>query len=349
MGAWTHDYDEVREACEGAVERWEWGTSHLHDLRPLHAERWQLKKGRAYKAEPKRKTAGICHFGLDWWGRPRVVRRYSVLPDAVDEEFFIRTREGFDAIRFLAHDKLTAHVSSYRFERGLLLEHRFADDAAHEAFEWLDGRLARAVMTQRGGRVTTHHHEYDATGRLRAIRREEELVYQTPPIVLSKSLRRAEQLLLELIPLAVTRVHLDEDVYCVGLTHREGFDSLPPRVSLGLERHREAWLEAERNDAAALWRSQVVREELELVDQELHEVCADISRAQRDAVDPAPALTLLTKVIRRLNRLDWSDIAGVTDDFVVVPLNHDGGVDRGLLSRAVPSTKRSWLERAGFL
>jgi len=62
---------------------------------------------------------------------------------------------------------------------------------------------------------------------------------------------------------------------------------------------------------------------------------------------------LLQEVARELNKRDWSKIAEVTDDFVVVPADGDqhfgGGEDYDDIVASVPAERIRLLEQRGFL
>ena len=149
----------------------------------------------------------------------------------------------------------------------------------------------------------------------------------------------------------------DEPIYCLVLHYHPEWP-LPPTVGLGLERGRQVWTST-IDDAQTLkltvwnpaefsnYRGESVHWDLTDIDPELARAVHAIPGNDEGAAERA--LATLNRAARRLQRLDWSSIAPLTDDFVVFAVDYELVDLEENLRRSVPAALRKTLSGRALL
>jgi hypothetical protein len=128
---------------------------------------------------------------------------------------------------------------------------------------------------------------------------------------------RAE--LVRAIPEVVRRAAIREPAYCLVVAW-SGAVLLPPVLGVGLERERLEWraVGSEHGWAAPEF-EHFAASPLDLDGADVVRVCERMRELLQRSTARGRLESLLRDVARDLNRLDWSKILPVTDDFVVFP------------------------------
>jgi hypothetical protein len=375
-------YQNLKEQCEAGVTRWEWGTAFLHELRPFYAERAGFTPGKWLPKEPRKKK-GKRQYGLDDSGRLVVERQHTSFEGKINETFYVYSNTGdfAEATRYEHFDKTHGTVSKYEYEQGRLVKwaHTIRSKTSMETYTYEGARLIRSVYIEGEGdprmptvesRTRTFEYLYNDHGRLERIEEshhggQRSVIYQRAEADLSPMLRQFESILIETIPQTVKGLHLDEKAYCVGLVYSDDYYLLPPELAVGLDRQRQEWLKEERDGVERiLWsvedyelfdsgsevgRYAEKRNQLRLRHKVLGKLGIDIAHHLRATGSVAPARQLLVALAKKLNKLEWSEIMPVTDDFIVLPLSTEGGYDPAEIKECVPAARRRVLEKKGYI
>jgi len=337
---------ELRRRCEGAVIEWRWARegSGLQCPVPLYRQRYGQPSPRLLDEEPAVPEDEEQH-GFDAAGDIVVTREY-VGPGSFREELRVRCGDIVTGYRW-AEGGEPLEINVARFAGGKIRSYvtvwaEGLDDALQgwsaESYEY-DGDLVSEIQElsdttfrdERFETATRIRASYDPRGKLLDLREHgdsgEKVLFRargTGPSMTTLQ-RRVEDRLVETLPELVRARAGAEPIYCLGLHYQLEWP-LPPRVALGLERDRQAWV-SDIDDAETLrrmvwnpaefstYRNGTVSWELADIDPEL----ARAIRAIPESADAAAehAEVTLNRAARRLQRLDWHSIASVTDDFVV--------------------------------
>ncbi len=118
--------------------------------------------------------------------------------------------------------------------------------------------------------------------------------------------------LVALVPAMIGRLAVGEPIYAVVMAY-DGEEPGVPILGVGLASERAAWQQAYGEDARwYLWNPA----EYQHFDVDALAVSAGFEGAGRE---------VLNQVAKLLNRIDWSDYAVMTDDFVVFATDLEGG------------------------
>lgn len=258
---------------------------------------------------------------------------------------------------------------------------------SEKLFMWDGSRLERTVSmgwkqrynsqsrTWQNFEATSHmtsQYEYDELGRLgRIVQRylnedgslcediSPQIKYQRPQK--SESLRSisksVEQQLLELIPTSISKSDLRGPIYCVLICYcEEDFPSgWPPFLVIGSETERQKIVNAGESVPYFLWAPDLLREhegnvEIPLSDEILNNYCRLHSQLMSLKNDYSAGKKILQNIAKALNKLDWSAIAEVTNDFIVAIVDNTGEVDFAKdIKGVIPSANFRALRQQGLL
>ena len=329
---------ELRRACEAAVVQWQWARegSDLQRPEPLYRQRYGVPAPRRLEEAPD-VPQDEQQYGVDSDGDILVVREF-VGPRSFREELRVRRGDTVVGYRWSEDDE-PLEVNVARFASGAIrssvtvwpegtdgpraMMHGFAmeryayegdlvteiEDESEISF---DGEPAqRAVIRIRAS--------YDPAGRLLDVREEsddgEKVLYRArgsgPSMVALQ--RRVEDRLVELLPALVRERAGDEPLCCLVLHYHPEWP-LPPRVGLGLERDRQAFID-NIDDAETLrltvwnpaefsnYRGETVEWDLAAIDPALARAMRAIPQDADGAAERARRT--LNRAARRLHELDW--------------------------------------------
>jgi hypothetical protein len=340
----------------GGGRRSEWGKN-LYDLRPLYAERMQLRRVGPVPepAEPK----GFTEYLFD--ERRRLVEtRAHRGAGRVDVERYRHGDDGIDVEHIAATPGVPVTHSRYEVAGGHVVAWRWQTLAglAEETYTYEDERVTdirtsgpndppRLFRCDWGPtgltRITVTN---EATGRVAEVFRA--ILPSTPDEVSA-----LEELLFRTIVDHVRAFPVKSPAYALLLVENDGYDAVPPELAVGLAREREGWSAAGPRERERAWSP----EDLALFDlppSHLDEAAVQAAaRAFRDGLrlsgQPEEAHRLNLRVAKRLN--DESDRLDLpkTHDFVVVVVSLEGGFARSELDSYVPPAKLAALRSAGWL
>lgn len=344
---------ELRQECESAVVQWRWapGDAELQRPEPLFRERFGVPARRLLEQAPA-VPRDEQQYGFDADGSIIVVRQY-VSPGSFREELHVPRGETVVGYRW-SETGAASEVNIARYAAGKMRSHvavwpengeNFLHGSVMERYDY-DGDLVTEIHTEMIDAIgddapqrslTRIQASYDPLGRLLELVEHddqgEKVLYRargTGPSM-DKLLRRVEDRLVETLPKLVLEHAGDEPIYCLVL-HYEREWPLPPTVGLGLERERQAWVDA-FDDAETLkltvwnpaefsnYRGGTATWDLTDVDPEFARAVRAIPENDEGAAERARVT--LNRAARRLQRLEWPLIAPVTDDFVVFAVDYE--------------------------
>ncbi len=247
-----------------------------------------------------------------------------------------------------------------------------------ELYTYEDNRLTHIRTMQMTSiiqvRVVEYDLVYDAIGRLDHIQQIEDgesfIVYQRPlPGQTLTALTEAVRgrLLTLVPPIVIDRLEPGEQAYCLALIYDLADENcLPPSLALGMVTAREQLLAAYGDDAGDyLWDPEVFTGYAELEDdleiggkppftlEDVDEVLDEVSfmlNQQLSFLDGWPRVRdLLNEVARSLMAMDWSQVDGITPDFVVYAADSDFEDFDDNFSFSVPPERIETFSREGLL
>jgi len=363
---------ELRRECEATVVDWRWARegSDLQRPEPLYHQRHGLPKPALLAYAPATPQTEQ-QYGIDADGNIVIAREY-VGPGSFREELRVRRGDTVVGYRW-SEDGDPLEVNVARFADGRLRSYvtvwpegrpdslrgssieRYAYDG--ELVSEIHDETLDALADEPPERSLTRiQASYDPTGRLLELREHaadgERVRFRArgtgpSPEALQ---RRVEDRLVEMLPKLVHERAGDEPIYCLVLHYHSEWP-MPPTVGVGLERERLAWIDS-IEDVQTLrmtvwnpaefgnYRDGTVAWDLSAIDPEL----ARALRAIPDSESAAEqARATLNRAARRLQELDWSSIASVTDDFVVVAVDHELTHLQDNFRHSVPAAVRKTL------
>lgn len=364
---------ELRQECESAVVHWRWapGDAQLQRPQPLYRERFGVPARRLLEEAPA-VPRDEQQYGFDADGNIVVAREY-VSPGSFREE--LRVSRGETVVGYRWSETGAAwEVNIARYSAGRMRSHvtvwpkngdSFTHGSVMERYDY-DGDLVSEIHSESvlaigdeapQRRVTRIQASYDPLGRLLELVEHddqgEKVLYRARGSgpSMDKLLRRVEDRLVETLPRLVLERAGDEPIYCLVLHYEPGWP-LPPTVGLGLERERQAWVDA-LDDAETLkltvWNpAEFSNYARGTATWDLTEIDPEFARAVRaipenDEGAAERARITLNRAARRLQRLDWRAIAPVTDEFVVYAVDYELTHLEENLRHSVPAALRKAL------
>jgi hypothetical protein len=373
LGGLLERRSELRRECEGAVVQWRWapGDAELHRPQPLYRERFGVPARRLLEEAPA-VPRDEQQYGFDADGNIVVAREY-VSPGSFREELRVSRGETVVGYRW-SETGAVSEVNIARYAAGRMRSYviewpddgeNFLHGSVMERYDY-DGDLVSEIEVESVDaigdeapqrRLTRIKASYDPLGRLLELvehdDRGEKVLYRARGAgpSMDKLLRRVEDRLVETLPKLILERADGETIYCLVL-HYEREWPLPPTVGLGLERERQAWVDA-FDDPETLkltvwnpaefgnYRGDTATWDLTDIDPELARAIRAIP--ENDDAAAERARTTLNRAARRLQRLDWPVIAPVTDDFVVFAVDYELVDLEENLSHSVPRPLRKAL------
>ncbi len=140
----------------------------------------------------------------------------------------------------------------------------------------------------------------------------------------------AKQKLYDAIVQTITKLELQEDVYCIAVTWSPGqYQSLPPHLGIGFNRDKEIWI-AEHGKEEARWYiwnpaefSFQIIDQTVFNDKELIEVCELLNQECGRHNKWHQTSKMLSEVAKMLNETNWSGILHTTDNFIAYATNYE--------------------------
>jgi len=364
---------DLRQEREAAVVQWRWARegSDLQRPEPLYRERSGQPSPRLLEEAPA-SPRDEQQYGFDASGEIVVAREYMG-PGSFLEELRVRRGETVEGYRWSeSGEPLEVNIARYadgKIHSNVTVRAEGGEDSVRgwstERYVY-DGDLVAEIHDEsdvwfrdtalRDGPLLIRA-SYDPLGQLLELRehdgRGERVLYRArgsgPPM--DKLLRRVEDRLVETLPKLVREHAGDEPIYCVVLHYHPEWP-LPPTIGLGLERDRQAWMNA-IDDAETLrltvwnpaefsnYADATVNWDLTNIDAELARALHAIPQNADDAAERGRAT--LNRAARRLQKLDWRSITSVTDDFVVFAVDYELMYLDENFSYSVPASLRTKL------
>ncbi len=338
-----------------AVVRSEWGKN-LHDLRPLYAERTgRTRVGPVpAPADPK----GFTEYGFDERARLLETRAHRGR-GRVDVD---RDRHGEDFIEVEHVPSTLGHPvthSRYELRDGRVVAWRWETPAGRveEAYRYEGERVVevRSVGPNdppRVARVT-----WSPEGDVRITSRSEDSgrVVEVYDGAASTPVREdeLELLLFDAIVARVASFADEGTAYALLLVEGDGAEAIPPELTVGLARAREAWLAGVVDPVDRLWSPEDVSRfagpRSFLDDAAVREASEAFRRALRATDRPGAAHALNVRLAKRLNEVRARLAISQTDDFVVVLVSLDGGLRVSELDRYLSPEQLARLRERGWI
>jgi hypothetical protein len=335
--------------------RSEWGKN-LHDLRPLYAERMQLRRVGPLPepAEPK----GFTEYLFD--DTPRLIETRTHRGKArVDLERYRYGSNGIDVEHVAATPGVPVTHSRYELADGHVVAWRWQTLAglAEETYTYEGDRVACIRTSGPNDPPYVFRCEWGPL-RVERISREEEgtgnvvEVFRAPQPSTQNEVAALEDLLFRTIVEHVRAFPVQSPAYALLVVENGGYDAVPPELAIGLASERDGW-SADPRARERAWSP----EDLSLFDvrpSHLDEAAVQAeARAFRDGLratgQPEQAHSLNLRVAKRLNDESERLELPKTPDFVVVVVGLDGGFDRSELDSYVPAAKLEALRSGGWL
>jgi hypothetical protein len=229
-----------------------------------------------------------------------------------------------------------------------------------ETYKYQSGRLSIIDVVSKVGKdveEVKYDLVYEPDGRLRAIRRYYDYLWQPYPIywnpasgeTIESLFKSMHKRLLDLIPKAVAKAKIKEPAYCLAIAYDAENDELPPILGVGLEKERQHWIATEGKDAKArIWNpAEYARYEDGTLDIDGPDLERDSERfLQMVLMKEALHIPqkLLNTVAADLNKRNWKGILNTTDDFVVFATDLEGDDLKKNIKDGVPEKKRKLLK-----
>lgn len=368
--------EELRRECEELVVQWRWARegSDLQRPEPLYHQRHRLPAPMLLAQAPAT-PQDEQHYGIDSDGNIVVAREYTA-PGSFREELRVRRGDTVVGYRWsengeplevniarLADGKLRSYVTVWPEGRPDSLRGSSIERYAY------DGDLVSEIQDETldalGGEppersLTRIQASYDDAGRLLEIREHgeqgEKVLFRARgtgprPEALQ---RRVEDRLVETLPKLVREQAADEPIYCLVLHYHPEWP-MAPSVGIGLERDRQAWIDSIEDVETlrlTVWNPAEFSNYRATVAWDLCAIDPEFARALRALPDDSDssaerARVTLNHAARRLQELDWSSTAPVTDDFVVFAVDYELTHLDENFANSVPRSLRQMLsERA---
>jgi len=381
----VHELDDIRVASEDdqrafktaaatAVVEQRRATGELYALTPLYFETNRRRPGRLLRDDESRPDE--WRYGFDSDGRLRtaadpangiesyfgyelgqiVERRWTGLnhPWSRTEQPTVTAAVLLDdAGRPVVHAGVTKHqpgrffASAYGYDGPRLV--RFSQYTDNGPQPWLTYRYR--VSWSPAGRVERIELE-DAPG--------VPPLYQASTRRLTAVLADARKVLVDRIPARLAGFNPPDRVYglALGFSASSKEELMPPQLGLMLACHRSAWLVANGDgDADELWNPILPVDSplaldfpaLDLDDENLIGLGTEVAMLLHTEEELEALTQTYVRVAKTLNRLDWTAILPITDDFVVFPVEYEAGRYLDLIERAVPAARVRKLRAAGLL
>ncbi|CAN5218611.1 hypothetical protein BH20ACT16_BH20ACT16_04720 [soil metagenome] len=370
---------DLRRECEDAVVEWRWARegSDLQRPQPLYRQRYGLPAPRPLERAPA-PPEDQQQYGVDADGNIVVAREYTGSESFREE---LRVARGDTVVGYRwSETGDPSEVNIARFSEGRIRSYvtvraegrsdslrgasseryDYDGDLVSEIYDDSDVAFGDIPLQDGPMRIRA---SYDPAGRLLELRehgdRGEKVLYRARGSGPSMDAlqRHVEDRLVETLPPLVREHAGDEPIYCLVLHYHPEWP-LPPTVGLGLERDRQAWMQTIADSQTlklTVWnpaefsnyRGETVTWDLNDIDPQLARAIGAIPEHDDGAAERARAT--LNRAARRLQRLDWSSIAPVTDDFVVFAVDYELTHLQENLHHNLPSPLRNALTRRALL
>ena len=366
------EYRARKAEAEARVVAWEWFASSARHLEPLYAERsWSRPGDRLPSAPDPTAADGTAEYGIDTEGRAVVEREYVLLgPHGLRvTETLICYSEGLVEAATYDHspEKPLMRVQLGVFSDGLLrsLSRRGLNGGSVERYTYDGPNVVRIEKTylslgrsEKSKASTPEVFEvawHDA-GPMRIVLtagagRRPRVVYERPPsdVSLEAMLSTLEGALVRGVPEAVAALRLREQAYSVVLGLTYGHHVLPPSVSVGLEREREAAIAKDGREAhETIWNP--AEYELNEIDtpaftaESLADLCRLVNQELCLHVAWEQAGAMVDRVTAKLRDYAWGEVLPTTSDFVIFAVDVETmRLETALRTAARPEDYRRWM------
>jgi hypothetical protein len=178
-------------------------------------------------------------------------------------------------------------------------------------------------------------------------------VFRSAPSTSPNAIALLEDLLFRAIVEQVRALDVQSPAYALLLVESAGYDAAPPELAIGLESEREAWSAEPRHHRERVWSPEDLslfhRPYAHLDEAGVQSAARAVRDALREDEDPEGAHRLNVRVAKRLNDESHLLVLPRTDDFVVVVVGLEEGLQRAELDAYVPVATLDALRAAGWL
>ncbi|WP_339688582.1 hypothetical protein [Gimesia maris] len=345
----------ISESCYAKTVTWRWASDDMSRKEPFRAERYNTKH--EWLKEGARPKPGDLRHGLDNNGRIQVIENYWLNDKRKKEPYstcyLIYGKSHSDEIQVTNYNSQVRYLRRFRFKAGhpirSYIQHHFGS-VAESHYSYANGKLVTETSVNwESGEVSARTqctYECDEWGGLeRIIQRylnEDGSVYEKiAPIIeyerprknenLSQLAKQIEPMLLVQILETIEQASPPERFYCLLLCYcEEDFSAgWPPFLLLGSLQERERIMNSSDPQWYLLWAPDEMRNreqnvELPLNDNILERKCAIHCRQMDQIDDYRSGKKILRKVVKKLNKIDWSQTIDVTPDFIVAAIDNTG-------------------------
>ena len=343
-------YNRLRQQTEKLVIRWEhWSDFHWH-WNPSEMLTQRMENASHWRRNPPKQTSqtrAYYSYGLDASDRIVVVRYGSPEELQPDKEEFIRySKTGFLASAYF-QGRLTKSATGATIDgKTVRIDQLGMGEKDWMEFQWQEDKPVRMLSGEVGSKADLEW-VFTATGKLVGMY---DLPRKLPKGVNLVSLKKQlHKHLLATIPKTVAKLRIKQPAYCLILGYdSEGNGAMPPMLSVGLETERELWLNKNPKLAKqVIWNPDEFQHRLSKpqclpADKKFEKACEFFNRLLEERGTDAPAVDLLNHVAKQLGAAEWSGKLSVTEDFVVVASDFEGGdFSKNIRKSASPKVLKS--------
>lgn len=372
---------QIQENCYAKTVSWRWASDNMSRIEPFRAERYNVK--RLWFKEGAKPKPGDLRHGLDAEGRIQVVENYWLNGKRKETPYstcYLIHGEGYsDEMQVTNADAQVRYLRRFCFEAGQLLRSHIKHArglVAESNYSYTSDRLATETsFNWDRGEVTAYTqrtYEYNEWGELdkiiqRYLNQDGTVYEKIAPIFEYERPRKKEsigQLARQIAPMlhdkileTIGQAALPGTFYCLLLCYCEEEFSAgwPPCLLLGSMQERERIMDSWNPEWYLLWSPDEMRNrehniELPLKDELLERKCALHCRQMDQNDDYRSGKKILQKVVKKLNKYDWSELIDVTPDFIVAAIDNTGEKNpRDEIKSAVSRSRFRLLEKQGLL
>jgi hypothetical protein len=332
-------YKQIKDTVEKSIVRWEWSKDLAYGILPFEIERKGKIPANTTSSQPDVKK-NAYQYGFNQNNELVTIRDFQGIPDQCFETFIIVDKAKIVSYYFsydkpkkllaetfqtIENNQITSSITTnpygvekkevYFYKNNLLTKLNFEQSGktsnlnfAHSFdFKFEDSEVSEIVWNERDG--------------------SRSIVYASK--LIDKTLLQSnfvEKTLIGLIIERIRNLKLQEIAYCIVLSYsRELNFSLPPTLGIGLKEEKENIIKS--GSESEIWNPEEFSlfgvSELSLKNSQTDDVFAKFNLHIASRNDLKSLKSLLLRVSKKLNQVDWSSMMPISDDFLVYPVDDE--------------------------
>jgi hypothetical protein len=332
-------YKEIKGAVEKSIVRWEWAKDLAYGILPFEIERKGEMPANTTSSQPSI-NKNVYQYGFNQDNELVVIRDFQDIKDLCFETFILSSKSELSSYYFsydkpkkllaethiaIENNRITSSVitnpygiekkEEYFYENNLLTKINFQQSGKTSNLNFLysfdikyeHSEVSEIVWNERDGRKT--------------------IVFDSK--LVDKTLLQSNSVEKTLIGLIIDRIRslkLKETAYCIVLSYNQELSySLPPTLGIGLKNERDniikSGLESE------IWNPEEFSlfgvSELSLKNVQTDDLFTSFNLNISSRNDLKSLKSLLLRVSKKLNQVNWGSMIPITDDFLVFPVDDE--------------------------